>query len=81
MRPRFFQRDFHGPATDKPGQDLLRCLVQVGRQQGLWLKTLVGIANEHPAEGHGRLAGVIPHGAYRWPLLPRGGRRHTTAQW
>jgi hypothetical protein len=30
MRPRFFQRDFYGPATDKPGQDLLRCLVQVG---------------------------------------------------
>src|SRR5262245_40195767 len=36
MRPRFFQRDFYGPATDKPGQDLLRRLIRVGRQQGLW---------------------------------------------
>src|SRR5918999_117908 len=30
MCPRFFKCDFHGPATDKPGQDLLRCMVQVG---------------------------------------------------
>ena len=79
MRPCFFTRPCHGPATDQPGQHLLRCLVQVGRQQGLWLKALVWVANAAPS-------GWAP-AAYRrdttrpcrWPLPPRGGRRHTTA--
>jgi hypothetical protein len=63
MRPRFFQRAFYAPATDQPGQDRLRCLVQVRRQHGLWLNTLAGIAHEPPAAQQGWLAGVRLHGA------------------
>ena len=51
MHPGFFKRHFHGPATDQPGQDLLRCMVQVGSTTRPALsKALVGITNEYPAE-------------------------------
>ena len=79
MRPRFFKRDFHGPATDKPGQPRLRGMAQGGRQQGLWLKTLVRIANQHPAEQQGGSPEWTTR-PYRSSLPPRGARRHTTAQ-
>ena len=61
-RPRFFQRDFPGPAPATPGADRLRGLVPGGRQQRLGLKALRGVATEHPADGDRRRTGVIPHG-------------------
>jgi hypothetical protein len=60
MRPRFFPRDFHRPATHKPGQYLFAGLLQMGRQQGLGFEALVRVANQDPAESHRRLARVIP---------------------
>jgi hypothetical protein len=63
MRPRFFPRDVYGPAADPPGPDRLGWMVQVGRPQGRWLTTRVGIAHATPAAPHGWLAGVRPHGA------------------
>src|SRR5829696_1047952 len=38
MRPRFFKRHFHPPAPDKPPQDLLRRVADLGREKGLRLK-------------------------------------------
>src|SRR5215217_3117327 len=63
MRPRFFPRDVYGPAADPPGPDRLGWMGQVGRPQGRWLTTRVGIAHATPAEPHGWRAGVRPHGA------------------
>ena len=61
-RPRFFKRDFHGPATDKPGQHLLRRMLQISRQQGLRFETLVRVSNQDPADGDRWFPRVILHG-------------------
>jgi len=62
MRRCFFKRHIHSPATDTSVQHLLRCGIQVDRQQGLWNEALVRVANQQLAAGHGWLTGVIPHG-------------------
>lgn len=61
----FFKRDFHRPALDKPIQDGLGRVVQVGREQSLRIKLLLGIANEDPADGHRRFAAVRPNRGIR----------------
>src|SRR5262245_8110385 len=81
MGPRFFPRDFHRPATHKPGQYLCAGLLQIGRQQGLWFEALLRVANQDPAESHRRLARVIPDrrvrgdvdltGAFPIPIINR----------
>ena len=53
MRPYFFKRHFHRPATDKPGQHLLRGMTEIGRQQGLRFAGLLRISEQGPAEGAG----------------------------
>src|SRR6266850_2892023 len=40
----FLTRHFHGPATDKPGQHRRRGMIEMRRQQGLWVEILLGIS-------------------------------------
>ena len=56
----FFKRDFDGPALEKPIQELLGLMFHLGREHGLGIKLLLGIANENPTEGFQQFTAVIP---------------------
>jgi len=49
----------------RQGTNLSGGHVQIGRQQSLRTEFVLGIPNQHPADGHGWHAGVVPHGCRR----------------
>ncbi len=57
---RLLEGDLHLPALDKPAQDLLGARRRVGAEQSLRGERAQGIADQHPAQGHGRQAAVVP---------------------
>ena len=56
----FLEGDFDLPAADEPGEDIARTGVKIGCQKGLGLELPCGIANQEPADRHGRHAAAIP---------------------
>lgn len=52
--------NFHLAAQDKPGQDLERSRLQIRTEHGLGRECASWIADQHPPDGHRRLAGMIP---------------------
>src|ERR1051326_1694243 len=60
MRPRLFKSYFHAPTPHEPAQDLLRRMIEIGREQSLRIKLTPGIANQHPADRHWTVAATIP---------------------
>ena len=63
-----FRGDLHPPAPDEPTKDVRRRSAGVRTQEGRRVEGALGITHEDPAEGDGRLAAVIPHGALRGDL-------------
>ena len=53
---------FDRPTHDKPLQDLNRVSVLIGTQYGLGGKTALWITNEHPTDGNGGNASMVPQG-------------------
>ena len=68
MRADFANRHLQLPAQDEPGDDLQRIGVEVGAEQGLRRECAARGADEHPADGDGRQAGVVPDGGLREDL-------------
>ena len=72
MRPRFFEGDFHPPTPHKPGQDLQRRMVDMGRKKGLRIVFALRVAHQHPAHQDRVEPGFIPHTGLRIDLhFPR----------
>ncbi len=57
---RFVESHFDLPAPWKPLDDLFSGNVEIGAQQGLRLEALLGIADNHPADGHHGFSAVAP---------------------
>ena len=62
MRPHFVKRDLELPARDEPLEDIDRRGVEIGAQEGLWLKFAKGIADQDPSNGQWGQAGMVPDG-------------------
>ena len=60
--------DLQLPAQDEPGDDRERIRGEVGAQQGLCGERATRVADEHPANGDGWQAGVVPDGGVREEL-------------
>ena len=60
MRSHFLEGDLQLPAQHKPFQNLRRFHGQVSAQQSLCGEFALGVPNQDPAQGHGRLARAIP---------------------
>src|ERR1700687_4025333 len=60
MRAHFLEGDFDLPAADEPGEDVARMSVEIGCQECLRIEFAFGIANQEPADRHGRHAAAIP---------------------
>src|SRR5687768_16150908 len=74
MSTGLFKRHFKLPTLNKITNDVKRRQLYIRTKQCLGLKAPLGIANEHPANWHGRFTRVIPHRSLRgqldgsWPL-------------
>ena len=71
--PHLVEGHFELPAQDEPGEDLLGIGFEVGTEQGLGGELLQGVANQDPADGHGREARRVPErrlGADRNRTIP-----------
>lgn len=64
----FAEGHFERPAQDEPGDDLERSGGEVRTEQGLGGKRPARIADEHPADGEGWQARVVPDGGVREEL-------------
>ncbi len=62
VSPGFVESDLDLPAPRKPLDDLLGRNGEIGTQQGLRLKPLLGIADNDPANRQGRLSAMEPDG-------------------
>src|SRR5262249_3095109 len=60
MRLRFLKGHFQSPATDEPGQNLQWRVRQFGRQQCLWLKLSLRVADQHPSYDYARVVRSTP---------------------
>src|SRR5215207_10794839 len=56
------------PAHHEPGEDLPRIGLEVSTQEGLGCEPSFGIADQHPAHGHGGQTRGVPHGRLRSDL-------------
>ena len=54
--------DFQLPTEDKPLQDAGRIRRRIGTEQTLGIESALGLSDQHPADGDGRLAGAVPDG-------------------
>ena len=78
--PYLIRGDLQLPAQDKPFQDLGRVRRWVGAQQGLGGEGALGIADQHPANEDGRLAGAVPDCRLRREFHRAGGAVMGTIQ-
>jgi len=56
----FLEGDLQSPALDEPGRDRRRGDAEVGAKQRLGAELPLRVADQHPAQGHRRQAGVGP---------------------
>ena len=68
MRSHLLEGDLQLPAQHKPFQNLRRVHGQVSAQQCLCGEFALGVSNQDPAQGHGRLARTIPDRSLRGEL-------------
>ena len=73
MGPNFLKGDLQLPAQHKPLQYLGRVRLRVGAEQGLGIEGALGISDEHPADGDGRLARAVPDGDLGGEFYDAGG--------
>src|SRR5256885_10034892 len=60
MRPGFLKGHFHSPTANEPTQHLLRRMIEAGREQGLRLKLIQRIADQHPTDWNRTVSAAIP---------------------
>src|ERR1700730_6307042 len=56
----FLERDLELPARDEPLEDIDRSGSEIGAEEGLRCKLAARIAGQHPSDGHGGEAAVVP---------------------